>query len=271
MRTILLTLFGVLCVATAAAQTDTLATAGDLKFRRGGREGEMVLELGGYGVTLGKGVSYTAVMASESGRRAKPVRWGLGFGSVELGFSLLTMPGYGGYTKSQRDFLDQRVGKSIHFGFRFFNLRVALNKQRNLFLGSGIHFMCDNYTLQNSNLTLERIDGQIVPVSIEGNFKKSKLTTASLGIPLQVAYFPIPKFSISAQLYGDVVFNSHTKYKKPKSKADLAGVNTWQCGAGVALSYKGFGIYCKYGLSEFFRSGVGPKTHPVTLGFYFGR
>ena len=150
------------------------------------------------------------------------------------------------------------------------NLSVTLNRERNLFFRTGLHVMCDNYTFAGDH-TLQRIDGQIVPVAFDKPYRKSKLLVATIGLPVQFSYSPAPRFYISAVAYADVVFNSHTKYKRPIEKAHLSGVAAFQPGVGLSFSYRGIGVYAKYGLTTLFREGAGPKTHPVSVGIYFGR
>lgn len=273
MKKFLLCALCALCVTGVSAQDKTLAQTEAMRLSTGQKTGELLLEVGGYGITFGQGSfsqNLRSANDSKSPRSVKPVRFGIGFGRMELGFSMLTTPDYKGYSPQEGDFMDLRVGKSTHFGFRFLNLSVALNRQRNLFFNTGIHLMCDNYTFSD-NITLQKLDGRIVPVPLDRDYKKSKLATSSLGIPLQLTFIPARKLYVSALVYGDVVYNSHTKVKKPISKARLSGVNEWQCGAGATISYRGFGLYFKYGFTPLFRSGVGPKVHPLTVGLYFGR
>lgn len=218
-------------------------------------------------------VSEDIMKRIELRKRRSRVEVSIGFRAMELGFSLLTSPGYGAYPAAERGFLDQWVGKSIHFGFRLLDLGFNLNEKRTLQLHTGLHLMCDNYVF-DKNVTLRRVDETVVPEVLDRDYKKSKLTTASFGIPLELTYMPVYKLCLSAQVYGDVVFNSHTKYKKPITKDRFSGVNVFQAGVGASITYKGVGLYAKYGLTEFFRGDVAPVTHPWTVGItcnlYFG-
>lgn len=267
MKKVLLAALAVVFVNTVMAQRDTLVSGEGMHVLRTGRRGELMIEMGGYGIMLGNRSGFS----ENPDRRSKQsVRFGLGFSNVELGFSMLTSPAYKGYDPAVGDFMELRTGKSTHFGFRFVNLSVALNRERNLFLRTGLHLMCDNYTFAGDH-TLQRIDGRIVPVAFDEPYRKSKLLVATIGLPVQLSYSPAPRFYVSALAYADVVFNSHTKYKRPIDKARLSGVAAFQPGVGLSLSYRGIGIYAKYGLTTLFRDGVGPKTHPVSVGLYFGR
>lgn len=238
-------------------QGDTLVGVKNVYLYRDKRESELRLAVGGYYISF-------------EGKPRQPIRikYGFGFQNVEFGFSLLTTPGYGGYDRGQRDFLDLRVGKSIHFGFRIFDFGFS-NRRRSVEFHTGVHLMCDNYVF-NDNLTIRRSGEKIVPVPLDRDYKKSKLTTAAFGIPVQVTFLPAKSLRISALVYGDLVCNAHTKYKKPKVKERFSGVNEFQCGVGATLTYRGFGLYAKYGLTRLFRNGTGPDTHALSVGLYFG-
>ena len=75
---------------------------------------------------------------------------------------------------------------------------------------------------------------------LDRDYKKSKLTTASFGIPLELTYMPVYKLCLSAQVYGDVVFNSHTKYKKPITKDRFSGSMYSRLASALRLPTKGW-------------------------------
>lgn len=257
MKKLFLTVCCLIAASVVMAQSDTVANVKNVYVMRDSDKSRMLLEVSGYQI------AFTTRKKSEP-----KVKLSIGFKDTELGFSLLTAPGYGDYPVSQRGFLDQRVGKSIHFGFRLFDIGVNLNKKRTLQFNTGLHLMCDNYVF-DQNITLDRVGGRVVPQPLDREYKKSKLTTAAFGIPVQLTYLPTKGLRISAQVYGDLLFNAHTKYKKPITKDRFSGVNVFQVGVGAALTYKNVGIYAKYGLTEFFKGDASPTTHPVTVGLTF--
>lgn len=270
MKKFLLTVCCLVAASVVLAQSDTLANVKNVYVMQDAAKGQTLLIVGGYQVGL---TSRVMPKLDPKPKLNRNLEVSIGFRDIEFGFSLLTTPGYGSYPLSERGFLDQRVGKSIHFGFRLLDLGVNLNKKRNLWLHTGLHLMCDNYVFDR-NITLRRVDGMVVPQTLDRDYKKSKLTTAAFGIPVQLTYIPAPKLCLSAQVYGDVVFNSHTKYKKPITKDRFSGVNVFQAGVGASITYRGVGLYAKYGLTEFFKGGIAPSTHPLTVGItcnlYFG-
>lgn len=270
MKRILLILVCIGLADVAFAQRNTLVSASGVNMLRGQNQSELRLEFCGYGITLENNSFRQAPRVAPTQNAARAVQWGIGFNRVEFGFSLLAGASYAGYASEERDFLDPRLGKSIHFGFRFLNFGAALNRQRSIYFRTGVHLMCDNYTFSR-NITVRREGDYIVPVPLDEKYKKSKLMTVSFGIPLQFCYSSRQGFHFSVLAYGDLVAGAHTKYKKPKNRANFSDVNLWQCGVGATVSFRGFGLYAKYGLTPLFRSGVGPKAYPVTVGLYFGR
>jgi len=46
----------------------------------------------------------------------------------------------------------------------------------------------------------------------------------------------------------------------------LSGVNPFRFGIGGAVSYRGFGVYVRYGITPLFRSSAGPTCHPLSFG-----
>lgn len=66
--------------------------------------------------------------------------------------------------------------------------------------------------------------------------------------------------------YCDFVLGSNAIYKRPKEKNSLSGVNPFQFGIGGSVSYRGFGVYARYGVTSLFKSSAGPSCHPVSFG-----
>ncbi|MFQ7387752.1 MAG: hypothetical protein ACLRM8_09935 [Alistipes sp.] len=99
-----------------------------IRLRDGGRDGNMILEVAGFGLTLG----HTPMQRMEL---KKPRVWFNAFSNIELGFTQLVGVDYSGYASGEKGFLDQRLGSSFHFSFSAVQLRLALNRSRSLCLG----------------------------------------------------------------------------------------------------------------------------------------
>ncbi len=276
-----------LCATFAAAQatrtTTTLSADGDkieiadstgthlVTLSPGSDRGQVVLGVGSFAITLeGRRQSESRqprIVVTDSDeetfiridtRRRKKIYLGT-FGHPEFGFNFFARQSYSRYDPELNGFMDLKPGKSIHFGFTLLDFRI------NNF-STGLHFMFNDYAF-SENITVRRENGTIVPVTLDRDYKKSKMNTAAIGIPVKYKIDLGKGFSLTPGLYGDLTLGAHTKYKRPKHKERLSGVNPWQSGASLYFAYRHIGIYARYGFSQTFRDGQGPRLHPVSLGF----
>ena len=110
-----------LCAAAQPADStavDSLRRIGDVDtgpvtMRRAADGDNMVLEVAGFGITIGPS---TIQGASNRDTKSRPRVCGLFFDGIEMGFNFLTGPDYAGYPAGTGDFLDVRGGNSFHFG-----------------------------------------------------------------------------------------------------------------------------------------------------------
>ena len=86
------------------------------------------------------------------------------------------------------------------------------------------------------------------------------------GPPTGITFDPVRRLRIAVVGYCDFVLGSNAIYKRPKEKNSLSGVNPFQFGIGGSVSYRGFGVYARYGVTSLFKSSVGPSCHPVSFG-----
>ena len=251
-----------LLAAVVATAQEQVAAQADTLLQRGENRGELVLSVGGQQITFGTASERKVRMHSTVSVRERGVKVGLR--AVEFGYSLLASVDYGDYLPEEQGFLDQRVGKSIHLGFRPLDLEFRLNRAATLALVTGISFSVDNYRFDTA-WSLAKVDGRIEPIPLEGK-KKSKLTTAQFGLPIGLKYCPTHKVELTAFAFGEVVCNAHTKVTKPKEKARMHGVNDLRFGIEATATYHNVGVFFKYSLTPMFRSGVGPKCYPMSVG-----
>ena len=269
----LLVLLGVfllpgLCVSAQTGDSrpaDSLRRIGDVDtgpvtMRRAADGNDMVLEVAGFGITLGQAPHRV------SSQRSRPRVSGLLFDGIEMGFNFLTGTDYAGYPAEAGDFLDVRGGNSFHFGVTPVGLAVRLDKRGKFEFSTGLRYTVNNYRLSDNSITLGRENGLIVPVTLDEKADKSKLRTTSLGIPLQFSFDPVRHLRIAVAGYCDFTLGANVICKKPKEKNSLSGVNPFQFGIGGSVSYRGFGVYVRYGVTSLFKSSAGPSCHPVSFG-----
>lgn len=258
-----------LCAPAQTADStaaDSLGRIGDVgtgpvTMRRAADGEGMILEVAGFGITLGQ-----AAGGEKQQVKSYPRVCGLFFDGVELGFNFLTGADYAGYPAEAGDFLDVKGGNSFHFGITPVGLSVALDRKRRFEFSTGLRYTVDNYRLSDNSITLGREGGMIVPLPLDEKADKSKLRITSLGIPLQFSFDPVRHLRVAVVGYCDFTLGSNAIYKKPKEKSSLSGVNPFRFGFGGSVSYRGFGLYVRYGVTPLFKSGAGPACHPVSFG-----
>ena len=252
--------------ATDVPAADSLRRIGDVDtgpvtMRRAADGEGMVLEVAGFGITLGQ-----APGGEKQKVKALPRVCGSFLSGVEMGFNFLTGADYAGYPAEAGDFLDVRGGNSFHFGITPVGLSVALDRKRRFEFSTGLRYTVDNYRLSDNSITLGRDGGMVVPLPLDDKADKSKLRITSLGFPLQFSFDPVRHLRVAVVGYCDFTLGANAIYKKPKEKNSLSGVNPFQFGLGGSVSYRGFGVYVRYGVTSLFKSSAGPVCHPVSFG-----
>lgn len=252
--------------ATDVPAADSLRRIGDVDtgpvtMRRAADGEGMVLEVAGFGITLGQ-----ASGGEKQKVKALPRVCGSFLSGAEMGFNFLTGADYAGYPAEAGDFLDVRGGNSFHFGITPVGLSVALDRKRRFEFSTGLRYTVDNYRLSDNSITLGRDGGMVVPLPLDDKADKSKLRITSLGFPLQFSFDPVKHLRVAVVGYCDFTLGANAIYKKPKEKNSLSGVNPFQFGLGGSVSYRGFGVYVRYGVTSLFKSSAGPVCHPVSFG-----
>ena len=234
------------------------AMGGELMSLRGdGREGSVVLEVAGFGLTLGRApeTDSQADLVMRSGRVKLYF-----FNSGEFGFTKLVGVDYGGYAPEEKGFLDQKLGNSFHCAASVMQVQVALNKSRTLYFATDLRFAVDNYRLADAGIRLGYEKGRLLPAD------KSKFVTSSLGIPIRLIYKPFKHFQASVIAYSDFGIELTSLHKKPRVEYELSGLRTYQFGVGGTVSYYGIGIFASYGVTPLFKKHAGPECHTFSFG-----
>ncbi len=165
--------------------------AGEQMRLRDGGNGRVMLEVGGYGLTLGR--SYES--KAWDGLKRKKV-WMTLLHDFEFGFNYLSGLDYAGYAPEQQGFLDQRLGPSFHFSFHIVGLGGTFNRSRSLTYDVGLQYTVDNIRLIDNASTVGYEQGRIVPVALDVPADKSKLVYSYLGIPLRLNYRPVKRVEL---------------------------------------------------------------------------
>ncbi len=189
---------------------------------------------------------------------------------LQFGFTNLTKPDYSMYDDETWKFMDLNVGKSISFAFdAMFNF--ALSYTDDTWFSVGLRPRWNNYVF-SERITIEKREGMIHPVELGDmkRYKKSKLSTFSLDIPVVFTAEPTRWLSLSAGLYAGMTLGDRTKvkFKKDKDKGDF-GLSFFNAGAFARIKFYGYGVFANYSFTPLFKDGVGPRTNPFTIGIEF--
>ena len=104
----------------------------------------------------------------------------------ELGINTLPRPDYtlyGTLPDGLYDFMDLNNAKSLQFAFSLSDVTLYLNASRNLSLTAALQLVFNEYVF-SQNVRLTKQNGMLVPEAIAPSYKKSKLSTSSLQVPV---------------------------------------------------------------------------------------
>lgn len=237
--------------------------AGELmQLRDGGKQGRMLLEVGGFALTLNR--------SHMSKQRDKRSRFALKFIShFEFGFTQLTGLEYEGYEAGTGDFLDQRLGPSFHFSFTPMALRMNMGRQRKTSLDLGMQYTLDNIRLADNGITVVNDGQRIVPLALDPSADKSKIVYSSLGLVLRFGYRPVKRLNVDLALHSDFLLGADAIRKHPKRKHALTGFRSCQLGVSATVAYRGVGIFVRPTLTPLFKGSSGLDCRTLSFGFSY--
>lgn len=232
--------------------------------RRSTEEGDVVLEVAGFGITLsGSSSEWLRPADPEKPRsRVSPTL----LAATEYGYNVPTGFDYGAYPAGSDRFLGLRNGKSFHLSSTLIGLSVDLGRSRLFRFSTGLRYTVDNFRLSDSSITLGNEDGMIVPIALDEQADKSKLRITSLGLPLTFSCHAARNLSVALTGYFDFTMGANAIYKRPKVKNSLDGVNSFRFGVGAAIAYHSVGVYVRYSVTPLFELNVGPTLRPLSIG-----
>ncbi len=178
----------------------------------------------------------------------------------ELGWNMadLAIPG---------DFFDINNWKSTQVTINPFNLS-ATNRKGTFGLSMALGIRANNYRF-NDAVTMEKVEGIVNPINLEGGVKKSKFTTAAIHVPMEITVGKPYRLAFSVGGFADLNFNSHTKIKYDGGKKDKLHkfpVNFIQAGFSARISCKYLSLYCNWYPGGIFKEGRGPQMQVWSVG-----
>lgn len=146
-------------------------------------------------------------------------------------------------------------------------------------LVGGVGFEFSNYRFENDTITIIGKDGILQDTS--GNYKKSKITTSFITVPLLLE-FQFPQSSkrndrvhLIAGVIGGLKIGDYTKTvnkdgEVSKYKKEAFFISKLRYGYTFRIGFKRFNIYANYYATPLFEKDKAPELHPVSIGIRFG-
>lgn len=220
------------------------------------------LEVGGFVITLGS--------PEDPKKPNSRSEFALGAYNMDIGSSILIGEGYAGYSADEQGFM-ARGRKSVHFATSVFRYTLQLSDSRvptKCYFYTGLRISNDNYSLLPDRTLGNDATGRVVPIALDGVYKKSKLFVERIGIPIGFYVSHRPShlwFDVS--VINSINFTQRTVYKKPKVRSNaIRGINPYQCAIRASVNYATIGFYTEYSFTPLFRKGVGPQGNIFSIG-----
>lgn len=172
------------------------------------------------------------------------------------------------------DQFDQRYGRSLNYQLHVFKQRIGLIKNNvNLLYGLGFDF--SNYSFENPITLVKNSNPLFVDVESTIDYKKNKLVTTALNVPLMLNFetnpnHPGKSFRLSAGVYGGLLIGSHTRQKSEEfgnhKERDDYNLNKLRYGLVGQIGMGPINFYANYSPQSLFRDGRGPDLQPFNVG-----
>ncbi len=192
---------------------------------------------------------------------------GFRVGLMDIGFSTyfhensLNLP-------AELDDFDQNYGGSLNFNLHAIRHRLPIVKDK-IGLEYGLSLAWKQYKFSNDFQILE----DTIPFTIVDDgtkYKKNKLKTTFLEVPLMLTITGKRNFYISGGIYGGVLLGAKQKLKdengnKLKIKDDF-NLNKFRYGMVGRIGFGPFAIYAQLAMNDLFKDGQGPALTPFNVG-----
>lgn len=197
------------------------------------------------------------------------------WGGIELGINTFYTTDYSLYEgMDYGEFMDLNHVKSLSCNINFAEFAFK-NDRKTIALVTGLGLSMMNFRLdQPVTITKDPETSLLIPISLEGEVKKSKLFLSYFTIPV-ILEFVTPlrlkssPLTIGAGVIGGLNIGSHTKIKYHSSKEKERrnfNINPLKYELTGRLGMGDFAIFANYGMSPLFKENKGPEIYPLTIG-----
>lgn len=175
-------------------------------------------------------------------------------------------------------------GFSRHFNF-YLMLDKPFKTNPHFSTAYGLGLTCNNIFFSNQSVDLNRTDSVQFDNSLSNRYKKFKLTTMYLTVPVEIRYFTDPinpnkswKFAAGAKV--GLLVNSYTKGKNlldqngnsqfgasyTKKEYNSSFFDSYLFSLTGRIGWGNFSLNADYHITTVFKDGFGPAVHPLSIG-----
>lgn len=190
-------------------------------------------------------------------------------GMLDLGISTYLDDNNFGLSSEKSDLEQQYLG-STNVNLHFLRYRLPLIRGH-VYIENGLSMAWNQYRF-NSNFEIDPDSEQFVTIPLDGEYKKNKLKTSALEMPLLLTIVPGNKQSryLSVGAYGGFMLGAKQKLvdgegNKTIIKDDF-NLNKVYYGLEGRIGVGPISVYAKYSLQNLFKDGQGPELAPVSIG-----
>ncbi len=233
--------------------------------------------------------------------RCKRNRFNGHWGGVEIGLNGYLTPDFNMNFDPADDYLSLRMEKSINLNLNIYEQNIALNKDKNMGLITGIGLSWNNYRFSKSTY-LTPDSSEIMGYYMDGvSVRKSKLTAMYISVPLffeiqSKSRYRVNQFHFAVGAIVSARISTHTKlyFNESNKEYDLLDPVTgnivatgktpsggsrnivkefnsfhlapFKFDASVRFGYGIINLYATYSLNTMFIKDRGPELYPFSVG-----
>lgn len=169
---------------------------------------------------------------------------------------------------------EQRYGRSLDYNLHAFRQKISF-AQNHLNISYGLGFNFSNYSFDNPITLVKNTNPLEVLVNENMDYKKNKLVTTVMNIPLMFGYESNPKkskksFRIGAGVYGGLLIGAHTRQKSDEEGNDKVrddfNLNKLRYGFVGTIGIGPINFYTNYAPQSLFKDNRGPDLQPLNIG-----
>lgn len=151
------------------------------------------------------------------------------------------------------EYFDLNRVKSAHFSMDFFTINAYLNRNKTVSIATGLQYSYNDMVFRK-NESIVANNNLVSLYNLTRGVRKSKLAGHYLGIPL---YLEFQSNNVKLSFMGFANYNfaaiTRQRDKHYSNRDTFSGLNVFQYGVGLGITYSGIGLFVQYTHSPFFK------------------